>query len=108
MSSYTDKLARGGNCVAFKKDKLPCALHGDRLVNGNWYCHIHDPEGAFQRQLRRAHEDHERTPEVEGQMRFSDLLNDENRGLALFTPSDDTQGRIASKRIKKWSGGKPA
>ena len=30
-------------------------------------------------------------------------LSDMDRGLALFTPPDATQGRIASKRIKKWN-----
>jgi len=47
--------------------------------------------------------DDEAVPDVEGQITFDDLLSDEDRGLALFHPPDDTQGRIASKRIKKWS-----
>ena len=44
-----------------------------------------------------------RSRDVPGQMTFAELISDDNAGLALFTPPDDTQGRIASKRIKKWS-----
>ena len=96
MTSYTDKLKRGGNCVGLEKFDLPCATHGDRLVNGQWYCHYHDPEGAFQKNLLLSRD-------VPGQMTFDELISDDNAGLALFTPSTDTQGRIASKRIKKWT-----
>ena len=73
MSRYIDDLARGGNCVAFKKDNLPCAIHGDRLVDGSWYCHLHDPDGTFQKNVRRAREAKLITPDVPGQMIFSDL-----------------------------------
>ena len=96
MTSYTDKLKRGGNCVGLEKFDLPCATHGDRLVNGQWYCHYHDPEGAFQKNLLRSRD-------VPGQMTFAELITDEDAGDALFSPPDDTQGRIASKRIKKWT-----
>ncbi len=96
MTSYTDKLKRGGNCTAFDKHDLPCPIHGDRLVDGHWYCHIHDPEGAFQKNLLLSRD-------VPGQMTFDELISDNNAGDALFHPPDDTQGRIASKRIKKWS-----
>ena len=111
--TYRQKLERGGNCTATTNKDLPCPHHGDRLVDGKWLCHIHDPDGTFQRQHRRAFEDHQRTPEVEGQMTFAELItaqgadgsrcrSDEDAGDALFHPPDDTQGRIASKRIKKW------
>ncbi len=102
-TTYAEKLKRGGNCTAITDKDLPCPIHGDRLVDGHWYCHVHDPNGVCQQNLRRVERYQQRTPDVKGQMRFSDLLNDENRGLALFHPPDDTQGRIASKRIKKWN-----
>ncbi len=102
-TSYAEKLKAGGNCVATTNKDLPCPHHGDRLVDGHWYCHEHDPNGPCQKNLKRVERFKERTPDVPGQMRFSELLSDEDRGLALFTPPDATQGRIASKRIKKWT-----
>ena len=88
-TSYAEKLKAGGNCVAFKKDKLPCALHGDRLVDGHWYCKEHEP--------------HETTPDVPGQMTFAELISDEDAGDAMFHPPDKAQLHEASKRIKKWT-----
>ncbi len=101
--SYSDKLKRGGNCTAITKADLPCPIHGDRLVDGKWLCHIHDPDGTFQRQHRRAFEDHPRTPDVDDQITFQDMMDEQDNATALHRPPDDTQGRIASKRIKKWS-----
>ena len=101
--SYAHKLALGGNCSATTKQDLPCPIHGDRLVDGHWLCHIHDPEGTFQRQLRRAREDHEKTPDVEGQMTFDQLISDEDAGDALFNPPTKAQAHQIVKRIKKWT-----
>jgi len=95
MTSYTDKLKLGGNCAGMEKSDLPCATHGDRLVDGNWYCHFHDPEGPFQKNMLRSRD-------VPGQMTFAELISDEDAGDALFHPPDDTHLRIASKRMKKW------
>jgi len=107
-SSYAEKLRRGGNCSATTNKGLPCPIHGDRLVDGQWLCHVHDPDGTMRKNLTRE-------PDVDDQKTFDELvdrvateLEKRANAVALFTPSDDTQGRIASKRIKKWSGGKPA
>lgn len=32
-------------CKARRVDGSACSLHADRLRDGWWYCHIHDPEG---------------------------------------------------------------
>jgi len=106
MTSYTDKLKRGGNCTAFDKHDLPCPIHGDRLVDGQWLCHVHDPDGTMRKNLTRG-------PDVDDQKTFDELvdrvateLEKRANAVALFHPPDDTQGRIASKRIKRW--GPPA
>ena len=90
------ELRAGGNCAGTDKSDLPCPGHGDRLVDGNWYCHIHDPEGSFQKNLLRSRD-------VPGQMTFDELISDDNAGDALFTPPDKAQLHEANKRIKKWT-----
>ena len=97
-TAYAEKLKRGGNCVATTNKDLPCPIHGDRLVDGKWYCHVHDPDGTMQKTLR----GEIRTPDVEGQMKFDELKSDDEL-TALHTPPTETQGRIAGKRIKKWT-----
>ena len=86
-------LASGGPCSSFTKSGFPCPLHGDRLLDGKWLCHIHDPDGKHAHNL--AYSD------VEGQMIFSDLSN----GTELFTKPDDEQAKAIVRRIRifrKW------
>lgn len=39
-------------CTMRTKKQRPCPINADRLHLGNWYCHVHDPEGLFQQQAR--------------------------------------------------------
>lgn len=39
-------------CVARTKNRVRCVNFGNRIREGQRYCHIHDPEGIFQEQLR--------------------------------------------------------
>ena len=39
-------------CCALTKKKMPCSINADREREGKWYCHVHDPEGTYQGQLR--------------------------------------------------------
>ena len=93
-------LARGGPCADTTGG--PCLYHGNRLANGKWYCHFHDPDGAYQINLQRGREERERmSVDVEGQLFFSDLSN----GTELFTKPDDDQAKAIVRRIRifrKW------
>lgn len=31
---------------------VPCPIYGDRCRDGQWYCHVHDPQGLFMSQQR--------------------------------------------------------
>lgn len=39
-------------CSATTNEGKPCPLHADRQRDGTWYCHVHDPDGVCQRNLR--------------------------------------------------------
>ena len=100
--TFAHFIARGGSCSAITNQDLPCAHHGDRLVDGKWLCHIHDPNGTFQRSLRRNQGDPDLHPDVDGQMFFSDIVD---HGAALFAPPSKEAARIAGKRARsfvKW------
>lgn len=38
-------------CMKTRKGKS-CPINADRCHAGEWYCHVHDPEGVFARQSR--------------------------------------------------------
>lgn len=38
-------------CAGTRKGK-PCPNHADRAHDSRWYCHVHDPEGTFQKQYQ--------------------------------------------------------
>ncbi len=29
-----------------------CGIPADREIDGKWYCHVHDPNGVYQKQVR--------------------------------------------------------
>ncbi len=118
--TFAHFIARGGSCSAITNQDLPCAHHGDRLVDGKWLCHIHDPNGTFQRSLRRNQGDPDLHPDVEGQMFFSDIVGSEadpprsqpkrlhlvDDGAELFAPPSKEAAGIAARRagsFVKWS-----
>lgn len=39
-------------CTTPTKRGTPCPLNADRQRNETWYCHVHDPEGACQQQIK--------------------------------------------------------
>jgi hypothetical protein len=39
-------------CSATTTKGLDCPIHADRVRNGKWFCHVHDPEGLYQQQCR--------------------------------------------------------
>ena len=39
-------------CCAMTKKHQPCTIGADRERAGKWYCHVHDPEGTYQKQVR--------------------------------------------------------
>ncbi len=43
------------NCSALKKNGEFCQINADRLVDGEWVCHIHDPGGLFRFQQGSRH-----------------------------------------------------
>jgi len=120
----SDFLARGGSCSAITNQGLPCPIHGDRLVGGKWICHVHDPDGTCQKNIRLVTLGLglERTPDVPGQMFFSDIVGSEadpprsqpkrlhlvDAGAELFAPPSKEAARIAARRagsFVKWSEG---
>lgn len=42
------------HCCSLKRNGAPCTLMPDRLRDGKWYCHVHDPLGKFQLQQRQS------------------------------------------------------
>jgi len=95
-------LLRGGACTALTKKGLHCPIHGDRLVDDKWLCHVHDPDGTFQRQHRKQGKP-KATLDVEVQMVFEDPLD---TGAELFSPPSKEAARIAARRagsFVKWS-----
>ena len=30
---------------------LPCPIVADRMTRGQWYCHVHDPNGVYRQQV---------------------------------------------------------
>lgn len=38
-------------CAAVTKKKRPCPIEADRIRDGQWFCHVHDPHGLFQEQM---------------------------------------------------------
>jgi len=39
-------------CSVERKNGRPCAIPADRFVDGAWCCHVHDPKGTYQGNLR--------------------------------------------------------
>jgi len=48
-------------CSKLTKKGTACPFPGDRCRNGVAYCHVHDPLGTYQRQLRRELEPRKKT-----------------------------------------------
>lgn len=38
-------------CSAITKKGWQCPIPADREISGEWFCHVHDPFGTYQRQL---------------------------------------------------------
>lgn len=38
-------------CAAVTKKRRPCSIDADRVRDGVWLCHVHDPQGLFRQNV---------------------------------------------------------
>lgn len=53
-------------CCATTRKGFPCLIDADRLHRGQWYCHLHDPDGLYRQQVvaRRRNLQRRRSPQL--------------------------------------------
>ena len=39
-------------CETITRKGKPCPIEADRVREGVWYCHVHDPEGLYRLQVK--------------------------------------------------------
>ena len=62
-------------CQPTKKGKR-CPINADRERDGRAYCHVHDPQGVYQRQNRGELPRHDPEPEAQRERDRSQLVED--------------------------------
>jgi hypothetical protein len=78
-------------CSCLTKKHKPCPIHADRMTEGKWYCHVHDPRGTFQKQVA-AMKDERKHRRATGKPHRSALYAQElaalRRSMELDSPPD--------------------